>query len=238
MRSSLAPDVSISVVIPARNEERYVAGALASVCAQRWRGGRLEAIVVDNNSTDGTAEVVRAFSARAQTIDVRLVSCSRVGVAAAKNRGAAAARGAYLIFLDADSRMAATLAAHVASAARRGFPAGCIRIVADSRDWLDRGFFQLMEFGKELFDIQAQMFYCQRQLFGSLGGFDERLRVAEDRDFLIRCERAGAPLARIRRSYIATSPRRLHARRWRLGMLTMLCRWALANKGIGRRWQY
>src|SRR5919202_3713921 len=102
--SPTQPDVS--VVIPARNEERHIRAALASVAAQTWPVALLEAVAVDNGSTDGTREVVQAFMAGEPHLAVRLVDEPTHSVAKAKNRGASAARGRWLIFLDADSRMA------------------------------------------------------------------------------------------------------------------------------------
>ncbi|HVC30082.1 MAG TPA: glycosyltransferase [Steroidobacteraceae bacterium] len=237
LNSSLA-EPTISVVIPALNEARYVAAALASVAAQTWPATRLEAVVVDNGSTDATAEVVQAFCATAPCLEVRLVDHPTRGRAGAKNRGAELARGEYLIFLDADSRMASDLAARVAARGRRGYDAGSIRVVADSRDWLDRGFFEMIEFGKSLFQIRAQMFYCARELFLEAGAFDETLQIAEDREFLVRLQKAGIEVCHLRESEIATSPRRLRTLPFRLSMVTMLVRWALADQGLGRKWNY
>ena len=237
LNSSLA-EPTISVVIPALNEARYVAAALASVAAQTWPATRLEAVVVDNGSTDATAQVVQAFCANAPRLDVRLVDHPARGRAGAKNRGAELARGDYLIFLDADSRMAPDLAECVAARGRRGCAAGSIRVVADSRDWLDRGFFEMIEFGKTLFGIRAQMFYCARELFRQMSAFDETLQIAEDREFLVRLQKAGIDVCHLRESQIATSPRRLRSLPLRLGMLTMLIRWALADHGVGRKWDY
>jgi GT2 family glycosyltransferase len=160
------------------------------------------------------------------------------GLAAAKNRGAGYARGRWLIFLDADSRMVPDLVERVMARVRMGYPAGSIAVVADSGDWMDRGFFALMELGKRLFRIRAQMFYCSRDLFERVGRFDENLRLAEDSDLLSRLERAGVPICYVAESWIATSPRRLHSLPLRLGMLTTFARWALAHGGIGRRWRY
>jgi glycosyltransferase involved in cell wall biosynthesis len=234
--SPTRPDVS--VVIPARNEERYIRAALASVAAQTWPVALLEAVVVDNGSTDGTREVVWAFMAGAPHLAVQLVDESAHGVARAKNRGASVARGRWLIFLDADSRMAPHLVERVVARGRRGYRAGSIRVVADSQDVLDRAFFGLIEVGKVLFGLRAQMLYCERELFRGCGGFDEHLQLAEDLEFLARLERAGVPICHVTESWIATSPRRLHTLPCRLGMPAMLARWALARWGLGRRWRY
>ncbi|HLH25299.1 MAG TPA: glycosyltransferase [Chloroflexota bacterium] len=238
MPPSSTPTPDVSVVIPARNEARYVQRALASVAAQRWPLARLEAIVVNNGSVDTTADVVRVFVAEQPQLAVRLLDEPVPGLARAKNRGAGVARGESLLFLDADSHLAPDLVASIVTRARQGYPAGSIAVLADSRDWLDRGFFALMELGKRLFQIHAQMFYCARPLFLQLGGFAEDLQLAEDREFLSRLERAGVAVCHVTESHIATSPRRLHSRPFRLGMLTMFARWALAHGGIGRRWRY
>jgi GT2 family glycosyltransferase len=234
--SPTRPD--ISVIIPALNEARYIRAALASVAAQTWPVALLEAVVVDNGSTDATHQVVQDFMAGAPHLAVRLVDEPAHGVARAKNRGASVARGRWLIFLDADSRMAPDLVERVMLRSRQGHPAGSVRVVADSHDILDRAFFGLIEFGKVLFRLRAQMFYCERALFMQCGGFDEHLQLAEDLEFLGRLQRAGVPVCHVTESWIATSPRRLHTLPCRLGMPAMLARWALARWGLGRRWRY
>ncbi|MGH2410125.1 MAG: glycosyltransferase, partial [Chloroflexota bacterium] len=206
--------------------------------AQTWPLEQLEVLVVDNGSVDATAEMVRSYRAAHPALSLHLLHEPVAGIARAKNRGARVAQGRWLIFLDADSRMRPNLVAAVVDWGRRGYGAGSIPVIADSADLLDRGFFALLEFGKRLFNIQAQMFFCSRRVYIQLGGFAEELRLAEDRDFLERVRHAGLPMCRIRASWIATSPRRLRERPWRLNMLAMLFRWALANWGIGRRWPY
>ena len=225
-------------MIPARNEERYVARALASVAAQTAPSEAIEVIVVDNGSTDGTTAVVEGFAACTPGLRVRVVSEPVPGIAPAKDRGAREARGRVILFLDADSRATPTLGEVILRAVARGGRAGSIRIAADSSDWLDRGFFGLLEWGKGLFQIRAQMFYCERTLYLEAGGLDRALRLAEDREFLARLQRRGVEVGHIREAAILTSPRRLHALPFRLGMVGMFVRWSLAHAGIGRRWRY
>lgn len=238
MASCSSGKPEVSVVIPARNEEGFITRALESVAGQCWPLERLEVVVVDNGSQDRTAPVVREFAERRSGLSVRLLHEPLPGRARAKNRGAQAATGEILIFLDADSAMAPDLVTRVIEAYRAGYPAGSIRIIADSPDLLDRAFFGLMEIGKRLFHIRAQMFYCSRELFLALGGFDERLQLAEDREFLERLERSGVPVCHLSTSWIMTSPRRLRRLPLRLGLLTTFARWLLAHLGIGRSWPY
>ncbi len=85
----------ISVVIPAYNADRYLGAALDSVLAQSYR--RLDIIVVDDGSTDRTAEVVRGFGSA-----VRYDYQPHGGISTAVNHGIELSRGECLAFLDAD----------------------------------------------------------------------------------------------------------------------------------------
>ena len=88
-------DRRVSVVIPVRNGERYLAEALESILGQSTSPG--EVVVVDDGSTDATPSVLERYSAH-----VRGVRQSPAGVAAALNHGIALAHGTLLAFLDAD----------------------------------------------------------------------------------------------------------------------------------------
>ena len=87
---------SYSVVIPLYNKERHIARAVRSALGQDTRP--LEVIVVDDGSTDGSAEAVRSLDSP----DVLLVSQENGGASAARNRGIREARGEFVAFLDAD----------------------------------------------------------------------------------------------------------------------------------------
>jgi glycosyltransferase involved in cell wall biosynthesis len=87
--------VKVSIVVPAFNEEKLLAATLASI---REAAGGLDAelIVCDNNSTDRTAEIARQAGAKVVFEPVNQISRAR-------NAGAAAASGDWLVFVDADS---------------------------------------------------------------------------------------------------------------------------------------
>ncbi len=85
----------VSVVIPAHNSRRYIVPALDSILSQKHRP--LEILVVDDGSTDSTAEIVREFAG-----EVRLIEQEQSGHPAARNTGIRAAAGEFLAFLDHD----------------------------------------------------------------------------------------------------------------------------------------
>jgi glycosyltransferase involved in cell wall biosynthesis len=87
----------ISAVIPAHDARRFIDDALESVLAQTYPS--VECVVVDDGSTDGTLEHVRAFGR-----GVRIVGQENAGPGAARNRGARESSGELLAFLDADDR--------------------------------------------------------------------------------------------------------------------------------------
>ena len=88
----------VSVVIPAYNAASFIGATLVSAAHQTY--ARLEIIVVDDGSTDRTAEVVRAFAAHDPR--VTLLQQARAGVAAARNHGIRVAQGSLIAPLDAD----------------------------------------------------------------------------------------------------------------------------------------
>jgi glycosyltransferase involved in cell wall biosynthesis len=90
--------MDISLVIPAYNEEHYLAACLDSV-RKNAANRLLEIIVVDNGSTDRTAEVAGRYAG------VRVVHEPKVGVTQAKQRGLAEAKGSLVAFIDADTLM-------------------------------------------------------------------------------------------------------------------------------------
>jgi glycosyltransferase involved in cell wall biosynthesis len=88
---------TFSVIIPAHNEEHCIGRCLRSVLTQDEMVSRYEVIVVNNASTDATAEIVNK-----EFPEVRLINEPRKGLPIAYNRGASEAKGDILMFVDAD----------------------------------------------------------------------------------------------------------------------------------------
>lgn len=95
---SEAANELVSVVIPVYNGERYIGRTLQSVAEQSHRN--LEILIVDDGSTDGTAEILRTFVQ--QESRARILRQSNKGVAAARNLGIQSAVGDFIAPLDAD----------------------------------------------------------------------------------------------------------------------------------------
>ena len=96
--------MKFSVIIPLYNKAPYIRKALESVLAQTYTD--YELIIVDDGSTDGSAEIAEAFlqtpASRLSPLAFRLIRQANSGVSAARNNGVAQAHGDYIAFLDAD----------------------------------------------------------------------------------------------------------------------------------------
>lgn len=88
--------IHISVVVPFYNSERYISECIESLLSQKYPMENYEIIMVDNNSTDASADIVRRYS------QVKLVSEKRQGAYAARNRGLKEAKGEVIAFTDPD----------------------------------------------------------------------------------------------------------------------------------------
>ena len=131
-----------SVLIPAHNEADWLPACLDALCATDPVAGPVEVIVVANGCTDDTAELARkkapAFEARGWALRVlELAQGSKLG---ALNAGEAAARGAVLVYLDADVLVSPPLLAQLAEALAEDAPryASGMPQVTTSGDWVTR----------------------------------------------------------------------------------------------------
>lgn len=172
----------LSIIIPARDEEAYLPAALGSVraaldhcCSRIPDPATVEVIVSDNLSTDRTAEIARAAGAR-------VVEAPRRNIASVRNCGARAARGKFLLFLDADSLLHPRQIRRVVSLLSRpdviGGGAPC-SVDDRSPDVLAIQLF--MNASARLFGTAFGSFmFCRREDLREIGGFDERADAGEE----------------------------------------------------------
>lgn len=171
--------MKISVVIPAFNEERLLGGSLAQIrlaaAAFARRGWGFELIVCDNNSTDRTADIARAAGA---TVVFEPVN----QIARARNAGAAAATGDWLIFVDADSHPDAGLFSEVADEIQSGHClAGGATVRLDERLLVAGLITQFWNLASRSGRWLAGSFiFVEAAAFRKLGGFNNELFAAEE----------------------------------------------------------
>lgn len=189
----------VSVIVPVRNEERLLAECLESLVNQDYSKGRLEIIVVDNDSTDLSRKIIHRYP-------VRYLFQKKRGAAAARNTGARTAEGDWLAFTDSDcivppdwiSRLVA--ASHRESAdAFGGDYAIASRQHSLIKDYLIyRGFYSQKEFFAPAYPFPPWLLtgnlMVRRETFEKVGGFEETLLPGEDVDFSWRIGYAGGSL--------------------------------------------
>jgi glycosyltransferase involved in cell wall biosynthesis len=195
---------TISIIVPVWNREHLIVEALASIKGPDtldW-----EIVVVDDGSTDGSVEAIRAaFDTFGLQDRARLIEQDNAGPGAARNTAAANARGTWLVCLDSDDFWLPWTVSALLDVLRTNpeaeagffsnrnwnpvtpFPdiAGMTPPVSLESQQYD-GFFEGHadpEFGVT---VSTHNFFCRRSLFAEIGGFQTELRVFEDSDFFLR----------------------------------------------------
>lgn len=182
--------VLLSVIIPSFNRCELLQKAVASVFASAGEGA-VEVVVVDDGSTDGTVDYLRAQR------QLKWQQQANAGPAAARNRGARMATGDYFAFLDSDDLwMPWTYRCYHAAIERSGaaFIAGKPRLFSDEAELSEamdepmqcRRFADYLASGDEWRWWGCSSFVIQRAAFFAAGGFHEERMNAEDADFALR----------------------------------------------------
>lgn len=206
--------MKLSIVIPAYNEAGRIEACLASVFAALRANARpdfaSEVIVANNNSSDATGELARAAGATVLFVPVN-------HIARARNAGAGAATGDWILFLDADTLLPIeTLADALVEMTRAGVVGGSsILNYGDGRGIGIRAFVFICNFVIRRLKMTAGCFlFCRAEAFRELGGFNESFYAGEDAEFgkaLKRWGRArGLTLGILHRHPPLTSDRKFH----------------------------
>ncbi len=205
--------MKISVVIPAYNEEKLLPEALRGVRealpAFTKRGWETEIVVCDNNSTDHTAQLAQAAGAQ-------VVFEPFNQIARARNTGARAARGDWLVFMDADSSPSEALFAEVAEAIEGGrCLAGGVTLRLEGPYRVAVRISRVWNGISRAFRLMAGSFvFVEAKAFWSVGGFNQELFVSEEIDLSQRLKRLGRQQQRklviLHRHPLLTSARKIH----------------------------
>jgi len=193
-----APPARVSVIMAAYNAEQWIAEALASVARQTFTD--YEVFVVDDGSTDGTAEVVHRLGG-----PVRYLSQPHRGPASARNQGIAHSWGELIAFLDADDLWLEELLATVVP--YFDDPATAL-VTGDNYRWDQRRpveesprKWQRKAHPSDQEDLWSRLLrmnvispsttVVRRVVLEAVGPFDETLTHASDYDLWLRVSRAG-----------------------------------------------
>lgn len=174
-------DMYYSLIIPAWNEAAFLPDTLQSVntamqALQASSEHHGELIVVDNNSTDDTADIAREFGAK-------VVHEAHNQIARARNRGAAVANGQALVFMDADSQCSARLLEHVLDLLESGSVVGGGSLIAPDKEISGaplRGLNLWNALAAKAGLAAGCFVYCRKDAFDEVGGFDTRVYAGEE----------------------------------------------------------
>lgn len=211
----------LSIVIPTYNEEGFLPLILRNLERQTFRD--FEVIVADAHSTDRTREIAAAAGCR--VVDGGLPAPGR-------NRGAAAAKGDVLLFLDADVELSNEhfLGDVLAQLDTRHLDVATCLVEPMSDKFIDRvshdfynGYISAME--RFLPHAHGPCMMARRSAHDAINGFDERVLLGEDHDYAQRAVRVGFYAGIIKEPRILVSMRRFK----RDGYLSIAARYALCE---------
>ena len=205
--------LKLSVVVPAFNEEKVLPRSLAAIRAALAPFEDAELIVCDNNSTDRTAAIAR--EAGAQVVFERINQISR-----ARNAGARAARGDWLLFVDADAYPSRELLLDLARVIGEGrCLAGGATVTFGETTPAARLAVGLWNRLSGIARWAAGSFiFCEARAFREAGGFSEALYAAEEIERFMRLKqkarREGRAIVILDRHPLLSSDRRIRLTGW------------------------
>jgi GT2 family glycosyltransferase len=220
---------SISFVVPAWNEERWLPATLAAIRLSAAGIGRTHEIVVaDDGSDDATAEVARSAGAL-------VVPVSHRQIAATRNSGAQAARGDWLLFVDADTCVTPEVVAAACDALERGAVGGgaAVRMDGTTPLWSKFALATTVRVFRRLRLAAGCFLFCRRADFEAVGGFDEKVYASEEIGLSRALGRRGDFV--ILREAVVTSGRKLRTYGGRQHLAFLLRILVAGRRGLASR---
>jgi glycosyltransferase involved in cell wall biosynthesis len=184
----------ISVVIPAYNEATYIDRLLNALSEQSYTD--FEVVVSDAQSEDDTAKIVEDFKDR---LEVKMVSAPPKGPGFGRNRGADVARGEWLLFMDADVDVEDPeyLMTLLEETEKHGWNTSSARMRVASKKFKFRsGVWAFYHWQKLLAHTkhpvaQGYCIFTRRSIFNDHQGFNEKIMLGEDNDYVSRVGKHG-----------------------------------------------
>lgn len=210
--------IKISVVVPAFNEEKIISDCLRHLIKQDT-DIFYEIIIVDNNSTDKTSQVVKDFINKHKDKKIIILKEEKRGVAHARQKGFEKAQGEIIASTDADSRVHKDWLSYIINSFKK-YPD--ISALAGPYDFYDETILikilrkpvteisiimdKICGWGKN--HVPGANFAIYKKDFEEVGGFDEKLHFGEDLELSIRLHRAGKIIFFDKKMNISVASRR------------------------------
>lgn len=191
MQNSKLP---FSIIIPTLNEEKFLPRLLTSLKNQTDKD--FEVIVVDGGSTDKTIQKAKKYEKFLPSLTI--ISSEKQNVSYQRNLGAKIAKGDYLIFLDADSKVSSAFIKKLQRAIKK--TPGLIYLPKFVPDIKTPDIVLLFEIAYFLIEVSQYTpkpfstggeIIIRREIFHILGGFDEKLFLSEDHELIQRAKKFG-----------------------------------------------
>ena len=190
--------MKVSVIIPARNEEKYIRDSLISLKNQTFRD--LEIIVVADSCTDKTVELSKKYA------DKILITQNK-STAKSRNSGAKIAQGDILIFLDADTRLSENFVSSVVSLPSKNFyGTSCVKPNHKNIKSLIHTNFKNFVHKFKIYKGSTAVLFCTSNLFKKINGFENNCPF--ERLSFSKKAKKYAPYFYLNSCYAVTSMRR------------------------------
>jgi succinoglycan biosynthesis protein ExoA len=228
--------MKVSVIVPCYNEEDSITELLQAVYVQSYPREDLQVIISDGMSTDGTRAAIRAFSKEHPDLMIQVIDNPTQTIPAGLNKAILAARGDYIVRLDAHSNPDPEYISYSIQALEKGLGVnvgGVISIQAADQSWIARSIALAAghplgvgdakyRIGSDAGEVDTIAFGAFRSsLIDEIGLFDETLLTNEDYEFNVRIRKSGRKIwldPNIKATYIARkSLGALAAQYWRYG---------------------
>ncbi len=203
--------MKVSVIICTYNRDRHIGRALESLISQKASPQDFEIIVIDNNSTDGTADILREFQNKyGREFNIKVAKESRQGLSFARNRGIELASGEIISFIDDDAIAAPDFIGNIIKNMHKfpGYLAFGGKVLPKYEDgtepaWMSpyiERIISVVDMGneykefKKTYPVGCNMLF-RKEIFDKVGKFNTRLRLrSDDKYIFLKIKEAGFPV--------------------------------------------
>ncbi len=182
----------LSIIIPTLNDEEYLPLLLETI-EKQGLNGKCEIVITDGGSRDKTTQIARDHGCRVVSGGLP---------AKGRNQGAKAATGDLLLFLDAEALLPENFLAKIlVEFEERSLDIASCRLEPIEEKWMPRFIYQRFFYNllynwpaqllENVFPYASSLILVKKEIHAKLGGFDEKIKIAEDHDYARRAARVG-----------------------------------------------